>query len=124
MLIARHAGCAAWGSTRAVPMRWLRLRWAWICRRDSRIAMRLRGFHETPMTITKTDSSRSCQDGHVWSHQFGEDWIPPTGTPCDCGTKKFGIPLNQVREHEWMSYANGSFCRRCGTQIGSGYPCR
>lgn len=27
-------------------------------------------------------------------------------------------------EHEWEFYANGSFCRKCGTQIGSGQPCR
>lgn len=27
-------------------------------------------------------------------------------------------------QHEWEFYANGSFCRKCGTQIGSGAPCR
>lgn len=32
--------------------------------------------------------------------------------------------LNTQPQHEWQFYANGSFCRRCGTQIGSGYPCR
>lgn len=29
-----------------------------------------------------------------------------------------------VREHEWEWYMNGSFCKRCGVQIGSGQPCR
>lgn len=27
-------------------------------------------------------------------------------------------------EHEWQFYANGSFCRKCGAQIGSGATCR
>jgi hypothetical protein len=27
-------------------------------------------------------------------------------------------------QHQWEFYANGSFCRRCGAQIGSGTPCR
>jgi hypothetical protein len=27
-------------------------------------------------------------------------------------------------KHEWQFYANGSFCRKCGASIGSGYPCR
>lgn len=30
--------------------------------------------------------------------------------------------LKLSEEHDW--YANGSFCRKCGTQIGSGQPCR
>ena len=29
-----------------------------------------------------------------------------------------------VPEHDWQFYGNGTFCRRCGTAIGSGYPCR
>lgn len=65
-----------------------------------------------------------CANGHVWSHQFGDDWTPEVGTPCDCTKKQWGIPLTVVREHEWQFYANGSFCRRCGTSIGSGQPCR
>lgn len=32
--------------------------------------------------------------------------------------------MTQVREHDWQFYMNGTFCTRCGTQIGSGYPCR
>ena len=28
------------------------------------------------------------------------------------------------KQHEWEFYANGSFCKKCGTQIGSGYPCK
>ena len=36
-----------------------------------------------------------------------------------------GIGLQRKSdEHDWQFYANGTFCRRCGTQIGSGYPCR
>lgn len=65
-----------------------------------------------------------CASGHTWTHQFGDDWTPETGTPCDCGKKKWGIPLVVAREHEWEFYANGSFCRRCGAAIGSGTPCR
>lgn len=65
-----------------------------------------------------------CASGHVWSHQFGDDWTPEHGTPCDCGLKGWGIPLKQAREHEWEFYANGSFCKRCGASIGSGSPCR
>lgn len=29
-----------------------------------------------------------------------------------------------ARQHDWEFYANGTFCRRCGAQIGSGVPCR
>lgn len=35
---------------------------------------------------------------------------------------KSGVP--DEPQHDWQFYANGSFCRKCGTQIGSGYPCR
>jgi hypothetical protein len=66
----------------------------------------------------------ACQGGHEWSNQFGNDWTPDYGTPCDCGLKRWGIPLSKAREHEWEFYANGSFCKRCGASIGSGYPCR
>jgi len=65
-----------------------------------------------------------CANGHTWTHQFGDDWTPEHGMPCDCGKKRWGIPLTVTREHEWEFYANGSFCRRCGTAIGSGQPCR
>jgi len=27
-------------------------------------------------------------------------------------------------EHEWEFYMNGSFCKKCGTQLGSGVSCR
>jgi hypothetical protein len=64
-----------------------------------------------------------CVDGHVWTHQYGDDWQPEVGTPCDCGAKRWGIPLRRVREHEWQFHANGTFCRRCGAQIGSGSAC-
>jgi len=65
-----------------------------------------------------------CSNGHTWTHQWGDDWTPDVGTPCDCGKKKWGIPLTVTREHQWEFYANGSFCKRCGAQIGSGTPCR
>lgn len=65
-----------------------------------------------------------CTDGHTWTHQYGDDWTPERGTPCDCGKKLWGIPETVTREHQWEFYANGSFCRRCGAAIGSGQPCR
>lgn len=66
-----------------------------------------------------------CSKGsHVWTHQFGDDWTPEHGTPCDCGKKKWGVPISVAREHEWQFYANGSFCKRCGAAIGSGLSCR
>jgi hypothetical protein len=39
-----------------------------------------------------------CANGHVWTHQFGDDWTPETGTSCDCGKKKWGIPLAVAQE--------------------------
>jgi hypothetical protein len=27
-------------------------------------------------------------------------------------------------EHQWEFYANGTFCKRCGAQIGSGVDCK
>jgi hypothetical protein len=27
-------------------------------------------------------------------------------------------------KHEWEFYMNGSFCKRCGVQLGSNQPCR
>ncbi len=65
-----------------------------------------------------------CFGGHTWTHQFGEDWTPEQGTPCDCGKKLWGIPLTKAREHEWQFYANGTFCRRCGEPIGTKGTCR
>lgn len=63
-----------------------------------------------------------CASEHVWTQQH--DGAPEHGTPCDCGKKLWSIPVIVVREHVWEFYANGSFCRRCGTSIGSGIPCR
>ena len=45
---------------------------------------------------------------------------------------KFPNPtLNQIRaivklanEHDWQFYGNGTFCRKCGAGIGSGFSCR
>ena len=63
-----------------------------------------------------------CADKHTWTMTF--DGEPERGTLCDCGTKQWGVPLKMVHEHDWQFYANGTFCCRCGTQIGSGYACR
>lgn len=65
----------------------------------------------------------ACENGHVWTNQFGDDWTPERGTPCDCRQKKWGIPLSQAREHLWVFYMNGSFCQRCGEPLGSHRPC-
>lgn len=65
-----------------------------------------------------------CEDGHTWTHNFGEDWIPEQGMPCDCGKKKWGIPEYVTREHEWQWYMNGTFCRRCNAPIGDARPCK
>jgi hypothetical protein len=32
--------------------------------------------------------------------------------------------IEPVKQHDWEWYMNGTFCRRCGIQIGSGRPCR
>lgn len=40
-----------------------------------------------------------------------------------CAAQLGSIVPNEP-QHEWEFYANGSFCRKCGTAIGSGYPCR
>lgn len=32
--------------------------------------------------------------------------------------------LPPKQEHQWEFYANGSFCKLCGAQIGSGVECR
>lgn len=70
------------------------------------------------------EPSTPCADGHTWTHQYGDDWTPEVGTRCDCGKKQWGIPLVQAREHKWEFYANGSFCKLCGSQLGDGRPCR
>ena len=63
-----------------------------------------------------------CEDGHVWT--LYHDYEPEKGAPCDCGLKKWGVPLTVVREHEWQWYMNGMFCRRCNEPIGTKGPCR
>lgn len=70
-------------------------------------------------------AGEKCPNGrHEWTHQYGDDWTPDYGTPCDCGGKKWGVPLTITREHIWEFYANGTFCKVCGTAIGSGTTCR
>ena len=32
--------------------------------------------------------------------------------------------VQEEKQHEWEFYMNGSFCKRCGAQLGSGTPCR
>ena len=76
------------------------------------------------MTKEAVDTARPYQNGHTWTHQYGDDWTPEVGMLCDCRLKKWGIPLTVTLEHDWQFYANGTFCRRCGTRIGSGQPCR
>lgn len=51
------------------------------------------------------------------------------GQGCECGrdslaTLLYTIKTTTTPEHQWQFYANGTFCTRCGTSIGSGYPCR
>lgn len=31
-----------------------------------------------------------CANGHVWTHDYGDDWYPFEGTPCDCGARLSG----------------------------------
>lgn len=69
-------------------------------------------------------NNQPCADGHTWTHQFGDDWTPEIGTPCDCRQKQWGLPLQQAREHDWQLYGNDTFCRRCGAAIGAGEQCR
>lgn len=36
-----------------------------------------------------------CKDGiHEWSNDYGDDWTPEVGTPCDCGKKQWGIAIS------------------------------
>jgi hypothetical protein len=39
-------------------------------------------------------------------------------------TEEIRAVIKLSEQHEWQFYANGSFCRKCGASIGSGYPCR
>lgn len=41
----------------------------------------------------KVDAARAegCNNDHVWSHNFGDDWTPEVGTPCDCKKKRWGV---------------------------------
>lgn len=78
-------------------------------------------------------ASAPCQ-GHYDGTVCTSECVP-TG-PCDCGLlqaikdavlasaaeEKAAKP--SAKEHKWVFYANGSFCERCGTSIGSGMPCR
>lgn len=66
----------------------------------------------------------NCINGHTWTHDYGDDWIPEVGTLCDCGIKRWGIPLTVTREHEWQFYMNGTFCTRCNAQLGDGTKCQ
>ena len=36
-----------------------------------------------------------CPCGHTWTNQFGDDWTPDRGTLCDCGRKRWGIPVQR-----------------------------
>ncbi len=65
--------------------------------------------------------SQKCANGHEWSVEVGKSL--DYGSPCDCGEKKYGVPIEKIREHKWQFYANGTFCTRCNAQLGSGYKC-
>jgi hypothetical protein len=39
----------------------------------------------------------ACENGHTWTHQWGDDWKPDRGGRCDCGKKKWGIPLDKCK---------------------------
>jgi hypothetical protein len=30
-----------------------------------------------------------CASGHEWSNDYGNDWKPDPGTPCDCGARRW-----------------------------------
>jgi site-specific DNA-methyltransferase (adenine-specific) len=34
--------------------------------------------------------ARPCAAGHEWSNNYGDDWKPEPGTPCDCGARRWG----------------------------------
>lgn len=42
--------------------------------------------------LMRADPDEPCANGHVWSNQFGDDYTPDYGTPCDCKKKQWGIP--------------------------------
>ncbi len=59
-----------------------------------------------------------CHSSHEWSNQFGDDWTPEVGTPCDCGQRKWGIPapvapddtptrLQHVQDELWQRWLDG-----------------
>lgn len=54
-----------------------------------------------------------CHDLVVEKYQQGVD-----------GSILLTTTLKQKKEHKWEFYPNGSFCKDCGTQLGSGSPCR
>lgn len=35
-------------------------------------------------------AARRCVPVHTWTHNYGDDWTPEPGTPCDCRRKKWG----------------------------------
>lgn len=55
-----------------------------------------------------------------YEHAFHEDVIDMHGIAVKSSTPA----KPKKKEHNWMFYANGTFCTRCGTQIGSGYDCK
>jgi hypothetical protein len=44
-------------------------------------------------TTTVWRPSDPCALNHVWSNDYGDDWRTEVGTPCDCGQKRWGIPI-------------------------------
>lgn len=39
---------------------------------------------------------KPCENGHVWSNQFGDDWTPEKGTPCDCRQRQWGVDDDEL----------------------------
>lgn len=55
-----------------------------------------------------------------YEHAFHDDVIDMHGIAVQSD-----VPATpKKKEHKWEFYANGTFCTRCGAQIGSGYDCK
>lgn len=57
-----------------------------------------------------------------YEHAFHDDVIDMHGIAVQAEPPP--KPQQKKKEHIWQFYANGTFCTRCGVQIGSPYECR
>jgi len=48
------------------------------------------GWSESRRVTELLPEEIKCESGHTWTNQFGDDWKPEPGTPCDCGMRKWG----------------------------------